>query len=443
MGGAPSFMPLFIITIILIHPNIANATDNIRETSQISKLDRDDDNGGIATISPTVSTHNYDHDHQGKKSKALKPSIVIVVCVLTSVCSITFMILLYIKHCIRGNTSSTSRNLNNSSEERKNSGVERSMVESLPIFRFGSLRGQKEGLECAICLKRFEDHELLRLLPKCNHAFHVECVDMWLNEHSTCPLCRDKVDLEDIVLIDQQQLPPPSLIRHQSNAQNEGFDINTTPQPLPRPQLHNPNQVMSRRHSWVGKSDNGIIEISLEDIEETSSHRRSLDDSVVRRIEGKRKDGKLATHENKRSKKREKDHRLEHRIIVSSPTTKSSQCPNVYQKRWSNIEPCDLLCLTPDMIISENYTRTASSSSQQQHQNRRVSLPFFIRNQNVEDEMEKGGMNMNMNMRTVSETTGMNGNRGRGRGREREKEEERQEGAIKRWLAWISKTHSQ
>ncbi|CAL0317833.1 unnamed protein product [Lupinus luteus] len=435
MGGAPSFLPLFIITIILIHPNIiAKASDNIRETPQISKLERDDDNGGIATISPTVSTH-YDHDHQGKKSKTLKPSIVIVVCVLASVCSITFMILLYIKHCIDGNPSSTSRNLNDSSEERQNSGVERSMVESLPIFRFGSLRGQKEGLECAICLKRFEDHELLRLLPKCNHAFHVECVDMWLKEHSTCPLCRDKVDLEDGVLIDQPHLPPPSLIRHQSNAHNEGFDINNTPQP--RLQSQNPNQVISRRHSWVGKSENGVIEINLEDIEETRSHRRSLDDSVVRRIEGKRKDGKLVTHENKRSKKREKDHRLEHRIIVSSPTTKPSQCTSVYQKRWSNIEPCDLLCLTPDMIISENYTRTASSSSQQQHQNRRVSLPFFIRNQNVEDEMEKGGMNMNM--RTVSETTGMNGNRGRGR----EEEEERQEGAIKRWLAWVSKPHSQ
>ncbi|KAE9605951.1 hypothetical protein Lal_00024687 [Lupinus albus] len=439
MVGAPSFMPLFIITIILIHPNIiAKATDNIRETSpQIpNKLIRDDDNGGIATLSPTVSTH-YDHDHQSKKSKTLKPSIVVVVCVLTSLCSITFLILLYIKHCIGGNTSSTSTNQNNSSEERKNSGVERSMVESLPIFRFGSLRGQKEGLECAICIKRFEDHELLRLLPKCNHAFHVECVDMWLNEHSTCPLCRDKVDLEDVVLIDEQHLPPPSLIRHQSNGHNEGFDINNTPQS--RTQPHNLNQVMSRRHSWVGKSDNGFIEINLEDIEETSSNRRSLDDSVVRRIEGKRKDGKLVTHENRRSKKCEKDHRLEHRIIVSSPTTKSSQCASVYQKRWSNIEPCDLLCLTPDMIISENYT-TTSSSQQQQHQNRRVSLPFLLRNQNVEDEMEKGD-GRNMNMRTVSETTGMNGNRGRGR--RREEEEEHQEGAIKRWLAWISKTHSQ
>ncbi|KNA04688.1 hypothetical protein SOVF_197360 [Spinacia oleracea] len=35
--------------------------------------------------------------------------------------------------------------------------------------------------------------EKARLLPKCNHGFHVECIDMWFQSHSTCPLCRDSV----------------------------------------------------------------------------------------------------------------------------------------------------------------------------------------------------------------------------------------------------------
>ncbi|XP_019431299.1 PREDICTED: RING-H2 finger protein ATL43-like [Lupinus angustifolius] len=436
MVGAPSFKPLFFITtILIILPIIIAITsdnDDTREThNQIPKPnhynhDDGDDNGGIATTAPTVSKH-FDHDHQGKKSsEPLKPSTAIVVCVLTTVCSITFMILLYIKHCIDFNNASSSLNNpnNNSSEERKNSGVERSVVESLPIFRFGSLTGHKEGLECVICLKKLEDHEFLRLLPKCDHAFHVECVDMWLNAHSTCPLCRDKVDLEDVAVVDQQHLPSPSLIHNQSNNHNEDFDINNTVQP----------QNLSH-----GIND-GFIEINLDQKEETSSNRRSLDDSAMRRIKGNREDMTLVTQGNEREKKKEEEHRLEHRIIVSNTTKSSSPYGSVPQKRWSNVEQCDLLYLTSDMIISESSATATSLSQQQQHRNKRMTLSCkthgggSMRNQNVEDEMEKG--RVNMNMRSVSETTGMNRNRGR------EGEEERHEGVVKRWLAWISKTHS-
>ena len=28
------------------------------------------------------------------------------------------------------------------------------------------------------------------MLPKCNHGFHVRCVDRWLMARSTCPTCR-------------------------------------------------------------------------------------------------------------------------------------------------------------------------------------------------------------------------------------------------------------
>ncbi|XP_022753611.1 putative RING-H2 finger protein ATL50 [Durio zibethinus] len=35
-----------------------------------------------------------------------------------------------------------------------------------------------------------EDEENLKVLPECNHAYHSECVDKWLNSQSSCPLCR-------------------------------------------------------------------------------------------------------------------------------------------------------------------------------------------------------------------------------------------------------------
>ncbi|CAI9753536.1 unnamed protein product [Fraxinus pennsylvanica] len=51
----------------------------------------------------------------------------------------------------------------------------------------------KEGLECAVCLCEISNGEKARLLPKCKHGFHVECIDMWFQSHSTCPLCRNPV----------------------------------------------------------------------------------------------------------------------------------------------------------------------------------------------------------------------------------------------------------
>ena len=44
--------------------------------------------------------------------------------------------------------------------------------------------------DCAVCITELAAGEAARLLPRCGHAFHVECVDMWLRSHSTCPLCR-------------------------------------------------------------------------------------------------------------------------------------------------------------------------------------------------------------------------------------------------------------
>lgn len=36
----------------------------------------------------------------------------------------------------------------------------------------------------------YEEKDILRLLPYCGHNFHVACIDMWLKQHSTCPVCR-------------------------------------------------------------------------------------------------------------------------------------------------------------------------------------------------------------------------------------------------------------
>ncbi|XP_015068009.1 E3 ubiquitin-protein ligase ATL31-like [Solanum pennellii] len=72
-------------------------------------------------------------------------------------------------------------------------GLEDSVIETFPTFTYVEVKDHhigKGALECAVCLNEFEDDEMLRLIPKCDHVFHPECIDAWLKSHVTCPVCR-------------------------------------------------------------------------------------------------------------------------------------------------------------------------------------------------------------------------------------------------------------
>ncbi|XWS50997.1 hypothetical protein CRYUN_Cryun12cG0138800 [Craigia yunnanensis] len=70
------------------------------------------------------------------------------------------------------------------------SGLDQSVIDALPVFYYKDIMGLKEPFDCAVCLCEFSDHDKLRLLPMCSHAFHIDCIDTWLLSNSTCPLCR-------------------------------------------------------------------------------------------------------------------------------------------------------------------------------------------------------------------------------------------------------------
>ncbi|KAI7982600.1 RING-H2 finger protein ATL2 [Camellia lanceoleosa] len=71
-------------------------------------------------------------------------------------------------------------------------GLERVVLKTLPTFFYNSVV-HSSPLECAVCLSEFGDNDLCRVLPKCNHCFHIDCVDMWFYSHTNCPLCRTPV----------------------------------------------------------------------------------------------------------------------------------------------------------------------------------------------------------------------------------------------------------
>ncbi|RCV31542.1 hypothetical protein SETIT_6G186400v2 [Setaria italica] len=79
------------------------------------------------------------------------------------------------------------------SSRRAARGLDRAVLESFPTMAYADVKAHKVGkgaLECAVCLSEFDDDETLRLLPRCSHAFHADCIDAWLASHVTCPVCR-------------------------------------------------------------------------------------------------------------------------------------------------------------------------------------------------------------------------------------------------------------
>ncbi|KAM4709841.1 RING finger protein 150 [Discoglossus pictus] len=42
---------------------------------------------------------------------------------------------------------------------------------------------------CAVCIEGYKSNDVVRILP-CRHLFHKSCVDPWLLDHRTCPMCK-------------------------------------------------------------------------------------------------------------------------------------------------------------------------------------------------------------------------------------------------------------
>ncbi|XP_040382363.1 RING-H2 finger protein ATL70-like [Oryza brachyantha] len=75
-------------------------------------------------------------------------------------------------------------------------GIDEATLEAFPVVVYGEARKAREGGAaaaqtcCPVCLENYGDADVLRALPDCGHLFHRGCVDPWLRQRPTCPVCR-------------------------------------------------------------------------------------------------------------------------------------------------------------------------------------------------------------------------------------------------------------
>ncbi|KAJ0972773.1 hypothetical protein J5N97_020732 [Dioscorea zingiberensis] len=78
---------------------------------------------------------------------------------------------------------------------------EKGRLVTLPILLYSTglgLTGAASS-ECAICLSEFMPSVAVRVLPRCSHGFHVDCIDRWLESHVSCPNCRQCLPRSTVV----------------------------------------------------------------------------------------------------------------------------------------------------------------------------------------------------------------------------------------------------
>uniref|UniRef100_A0A8C7QE23 RING-type E3 ubiquitin transferase n=1 Tax=Oncorhynchus mykiss TaxID=8022 RepID=A0A8C7QE23_ONCMY len=77
----------------------------------------------------------------------------------------------------------------NDEDEEQPRGLTKEQIDNLSTRNFGESDALKT---CSVCITEYAEGNKLRKLP-CSHEYHVHCIDRWLSENSTCPICRRAV----------------------------------------------------------------------------------------------------------------------------------------------------------------------------------------------------------------------------------------------------------
>ncbi|XP_047152511.1 E3 ubiquitin-protein ligase ATL6-like [Vigna umbellata] len=247
---------------------------SLSKASQMKNSNGSRENGGsyvflllLLLIVPLAAAQSTTNNQNESYYNRFSPSMAIIIVILIAAVFLMGFFSIYIRHCA-DSPSASIRNLTGATS-RQRRGLDQAVIDTFPTLEYSVVKIHKLGkgtLECAVCLNEFEETETLRLIPKCDHVFHPECIDEWLASHTTCPVCRANLVPEPGDSVRGiPVLNAPNDIEAQSEAQPEAH--NDAVEPLPEqqqepklpissepPQVLSLNQTLNRNRTRGSRS---------------------------------------------------------------------------------------------------------------------------------------------------------------------------------------------
>ncbi|KAL6989400.1 hypothetical protein U1Q18_015148 [Sarracenia purpurea var. burkii] len=141
--------------------------------------------------------------------------------------------------------------------ERGLHGLEPLVVANFPTKKYSdSFLSNSKDAQCAVCLSEYHEEDILRILPYCGHSFHASCIDKWLHQHSTCPVCR--ISLREFT--EKKRLQPMFSSAVRSHYRLESLSTNSchclSSSPGLSSRSHNDHEIdLTQQNPFVGESD--------------------------------------------------------------------------------------------------------------------------------------------------------------------------------------------
>lgn len=154
-------------------------------------------------------------------------------------------------------------------QSRRLCNVAKRIIAKIPTKSIKSDDKEIDNDCCAICIEPYKVTDVIRVLP-CKHEFHKTCIDPWLLEHRTCPMC--KMDIlkhygfvftgsqESILQLDLDMEEGDLIDDHSST--DGGYLRRNSVSPLPQIRASNENQLsrssseseLDQEHRRMGES---------------------------------------------------------------------------------------------------------------------------------------------------------------------------------------------